>query len=94
MNEAANPDHALARLKQSPSDFAAGFRYASKDGTTLTEELKDLDPKVSVAVVSAKPQAEVVSRARFAGATFLLRPLNEKTLGEFKMASLPTQVRG
>jgi CheY-like chemotaxis protein len=91
--EAANADQALASFKQNTPDFVLlDFNMPGKDGLALAEELRELNPKVSVAVISANHQIEVVDRARAAGATFLPKPLTEKTLSEFLNTVLPSQV--
>lgn len=82
--EAGNADEALEQLKRYAPDFVLlDFNMPGKDGLTLAKEIQDLDPKISVAVVSANRQIEVVNRAHAAGATFLPKPLTESVLGDF-----------
>lgn len=82
--EAANADEALARVNEGIPDFVLmDYNMPGKDGITLAEELRDLDPRIRVAVISANHQIEVVERARVAGATFLAKPLSEKALAGF-----------
>jgi CheY-like chemotaxis protein len=82
--EAANAEQALACFKQNPPDFVLlDFNMPGKDGLTLAEELRGLNPNVSVAVISANHQIEVVNRAQAAGAVFLPKPLTEKSLGDY-----------
>jgi CheY-like chemotaxis protein len=82
--EAANADQALASFKQSPPDFVLlDFNMPGKDGLALAAELRDLNPEVAVAVISANHQVEVVNRAQAAGAMFLPKPLTEKALIDF-----------
>lgn len=82
--EAANAAEALERVRQAPPDFVLlDFNMPGKDGITLAAELRNLDPRISVAVISANRQAEVIQRAEVVGAAFLPKPLTEKALGEF-----------
>jgi CheY-like chemotaxis protein len=82
--EAANAEQALACVKQeSPNFVLLDFNMPGKDGLTLAEELRTLDPQLNVAVISANHQVEVVNRAQAAGAVFLRKPLTEQALAEF-----------
>ncbi|MGH8297549.1 MAG: response regulator, partial [Steroidobacteraceae bacterium] len=54
-----------------------------KDGVALAAELRALDPKVAVAVISANRQVGVINRTREAGATFLPKPLTASALADF-----------
>ena len=82
--EAANADEALTHAKASPPDFVLlDYNMPGRDGITLAGELRDLDPSISVAVVSANQQVEVVQRAHDAGATFIPKPLTEKAVSQF-----------
>jgi YesN/AraC family two-component response regulator len=87
--EASNAHEALERIKQTAPDFALlDFNMPGKDGLALAAELRELDPRIGVAVISANHQVEVVNRARAAGAAFLAKPLTEKALGDFFNAAL------
>jgi YesN/AraC family two-component response regulator len=82
--EAANAEEALALVRQSPPDFVLlDFNMPGKDGLTMAAELRDLDPGISVAVISANRQVEVIKRAEAVGAAFLPKPLTEKGLAEY-----------
>lgn len=82
--EAANADEALAAIKQAAPQVALlDFNMPGKDGLTLAAEVRALDPAISVAVISANHQVEVINRAESVGATFLPKPLTEKALGEY-----------
>ena len=82
--EASNADDALALIKDSAPDIAVlDFNMPGKDGLTLAVEIREFAPEISLAVISANHQIEVVDRARAAGAYFLPKPLTEKSLGEF-----------
>jgi DNA-binding NarL/FixJ family response regulator len=82
--EAANATEALAHTRElSPEIVLVDFNMPGKDGVTLAAELRVLDPKISVAVVSANRQVEVIKRTQAAGATFLPKPVTESALAEF-----------
>lgn len=87
--EAANAVEALERTKQlSPEVALVDFNMPGKDGVTLAAELRALHPKISVAVISANRQVEVIRRTEAAGATFLPKPLTESALADFLTTSL------
>jgi CheY-like chemotaxis protein len=82
--EASNSDEALALIRQAPPDIALiDFNMPGKDGLVLAAEIRQLAPQISLAVISANHQVEVIERARATGATFLPKPLTEKSLGDF-----------
>lgn len=82
--EAANADEALARIKEDAPDFVLlDFNMPGKDGLALAAELRQSSPSISVAVLSANRQFEVIARAHEAGAAFLGKPLTEKALSDF-----------
>lgn len=82
--EAANALEALEQTRQlSPEVVLVDFNMPGKDGVTLAAELRALDPKISVAVISANRQTEVIKRAEAAGATFLPKPVTESALADF-----------
>src|SRR5689334_16444882 len=82
--EAASAQEALNLLKTaSPDIVLLDFNMPGKDGVALAAEIRELDSRISVAVISANRQVEVINRARAAGATFLPKPLTETALQEF-----------
>ena len=82
--EAANAIEALEQTRQgSPEVALVDFNMPGKDGVTLAAELRALDPNISVAVISANRQVEVIKRTQAAGAAFLPKPLTESALAEF-----------
>jgi len=82
--EAGNAAEALEQVQQlSPEVVLLDFNMPGKDGVSLAAELRTLNPHISVAVVSANRQLEVVRRTAAAGATFLPKPLTEPALEEF-----------
>ena len=82
--EAANAAEALAQTRElSPEIVLVDFNMPGKDGVTLAAELRALDPRIRVAVVSANRQMEVIKRTQAAGATFLPKPVTETSLADF-----------
>ncbi|MFZ0501826.1 MAG: response regulator [Steroidobacteraceae bacterium] len=82
--EAANATEALAQTQAlSPQIVLVDFNMPGKDGVTLAAELRVLDPNISVAVISANRQTEVIRRTEAAGATFLPKPVTESALADF-----------
>ena len=66
--------------QESPDFVLLDFNMPGKDGLTLAEELRSLDPQLHVAVISANHQVEVVNRAQAAGACFFAsRSLNKRS---------------
>lgn len=87
--EAANAAEALKQTRElSPEVVLVDFNMPGKDGVTLAAELRALDPRISVAVISANRQTEVIRRTAAAGATFLPKPVTENALADF-LASVP-----
>lgn len=87
--EAANAIEALERTKElAPEVVLVDFNMPGKDGVTLAAELRALDPRISVAVISANRQVEVIKRTQAAGATFLPKPVTESALADFLASAL------
>lgn len=87
--EAANAIEALERTKElAPEVVLVDFNMPGKDGVTLAAELRALDPRISVAVISANRQVEVIKRTQAAGATFLPKPVTETALADFLATAL------
>lgn len=82
--EATNADEALALAHQAPFDIAlVDFNMPGRDGLTLAAELRDLNPTMPVAVITANLQAEIVKRAHDVGAQFLPKPLTQDAMSAF-----------
>ena len=82
--EASNADDALALVKSEAVDIALlDYNMPGRDGLTLATELRGLNARMPLALVSANFQDEIVNRAREVGATFLSKPLTEQQLREF-----------
>jgi len=85
--EAANAEEAVAAVKQAAPDVALlDFNMPGRDGLDLAAELRQANPKMAVAVVSANRQQQIVDRTSAAGATFLAKPITEAALGQFLKA--------
>jgi CheY-like chemotaxis protein len=82
--EASNADEALQQIETDAPDFVLlDFNMPGKDGLAFAADLRSKHAGISVAVISANRQAEVIQRAQAAGAAFLAKPLTEQALGEF-----------
>ncbi len=82
--EATNADEAIALVKQEPVDIALlDFNMPGRDGLSLAAELRDLDPAMPLALISANVQQEIVTRAGEVGAQFLPKPLTAEALAAF-----------
>jgi CheY-like chemotaxis protein len=82
--EAANADEAIALVKSEAVDIALlDFNMPGRDGLALAAEIRQIEPEMPVALVSANYQHEIVERAKELGATFLTKPLTEQQLREF-----------
>lgn len=87
--EAANAAEALQQTRElSPEVVLVDFNMPGKDGVTLAAELRALDPRIRVAVVSANRQVEVIKRTQAAGATFLPKPVTETSLADFLSSAM------
>src|SRR5690349_12754795 len=74
--EASNADDAFARVKESRPDFVLlDYNMPGNDGIAFAADLREYDSSISIAVISANQQVEVVDRAQAAGAIFLPKPL-------------------
>jgi len=82
--EASDAATALALVQREAPDIALlDFNMPGMDGLVLAAEVRELNPGIRVAVISANHQAEVVERARAAGAAFLPKPLTAVALRAF-----------
>jgi CheY-like chemotaxis protein len=87
--EAANADEALRLVREQVPDIALlDYNMPGKDGLALADAVRQLNPNISVAVISANRQVEVINRARAAGATFLAKPLTADALQDFLTAAV------
>jgi len=82
--EAANAAEALALVRSSRIDVTLlDYNMPGQDGVSLAAELRELNPDMPVAVISANHQTEVVAKSREAGATFMTKPISDKALADF-----------
>jgi CheY-like chemotaxis protein len=82
--DAANADEALILAKQSSPHIALlDFNMPGRDGLLLAAELREINPAMPLAVISANHQDEIVQRAHEVGAAFLPKPLTQQALGDF-----------
>jgi CheY-like chemotaxis protein len=82
--EAADADEALLQINQQHPDIVLlDFNMPGKDGLAFAAELRQQHSHMSVALVSANRQVEVIRRSEAAGAAFLAKPLTEEALREF-----------
>ena len=82
--EAGNADEARKQIDQElPDVVLLDFNMPGKDGLAFAAELRQRDAHLSVAVISANRQVEVIDRAHATGAAFLPKPITEEALGDF-----------
>lgn len=82
--EAGNAAEAVNATRDSAPDIALlDFNMPVRDGLDLAVELRKLKPSMSIAVISANHQQEVVNRARAIGAAFLPKPVSEEAMSSF-----------
>src|SRR6202012_5176053 len=82
--EASNADEAVLQMdRQQPDIVLLDFNMPGKDGLAFAAELKQHNARISVAVISANRQVEVIRGAQAGGATFLAKPLTEQALAQF-----------
>ncbi len=82
--EASNADQAIALAKEGGFDVALlDFNMPGRDGLALATELKERNPALPLALISANHQDEIVARAKAIGARFLPKPITEQSLGDF-----------
>jgi CheY-like chemotaxis protein len=93
--EASDAATALAIVRSEVPDVAfVDFNMPGMDGLILAGEIRQLNPGIHVAVISANHQVEVIERARAAGAAFLAKPISAKTVGEFLARVLDAEQGG
>ena len=82
--EAASSDEALRSIEQAHPDIALlDFNMPGRNGLELASDLRQSNPRMPVAVISANRQQEILSRATAMGAAFLPKPLTEDALAAF-----------
>ena len=82
--EAGSAADALSAMeRETPHIALVDFNMPSRDGIHLAAELRQLNPQMPIAIISANHQKEVINRTTALGATFLGKPVAEKDLSEF-----------
>ena len=82
--EAGSAADALRAMEaDAPQVALVDFNMPNRDGLHLAEDFRKLNPKMPIGIISANHQQGVIDRANALGATFLPKPLAEKTLQEF-----------
>jgi CheY-like chemotaxis protein len=86
--EATNAAEAISRHGEESVDLVLlDFNMPGRDGLALAADLRALNPKLPMALISANSQDEIVARTRALGAEFLMKPLTEAILSPY-LASL------
>lgn len=82
--EAASAAEALEVVGQEQVDLALiDFNMEEKDGLALAAELREADPVMPIALITANIQDEIISRAREINASFVAKPLTSEGLQGF-----------
>ena len=83
--EAGSATEALSAMQHEhpPHIALVDFNMPGTDGLKLAAELREIEPKMPIAIVSANHQQEIIKRTRALGATFLPKPVAEQALTEF-----------
>jgi CheY-like chemotaxis protein len=78
--------------KEAPDVALVDFNMPGKNGLLLAAEVRQANPQIHVAVISANHQVEVINRAHAAGAAFLRKPLTSEALDAFLSVLNPQSV--
>ncbi len=82
--EATSAQDALEAISVGSVDIAlVDFNMPGTDGLELLAKIRQLHPKMPVALVSANLQDEIISRTRELNAAFVAKPLTDEALGAF-----------
>jgi CheY-like chemotaxis protein len=82
--EAGSAADALRAMDaDAPHVALVDFNMPNRDGLHLAADLRKLSPTMPIGIISANNQQSVIDRTNALGATFLPKPLLEKTLREF-----------
>ncbi|MBP0596872.1 response regulator [Herbaspirillum sp. LeCh32-8] len=81
--EAGNGEEAVKLVDQSPPDFCTmDINMPGMLGTDAAAAILQSHPQVRIAIFSANIQETVQSRAQQLGATFVAKPVTEKSIGQ------------
>lgn len=88
-NQAADGDEAVNFVKANPCDvMLLDIKMPKKSGITVIKEVKEINPKVDILVVSAWVYDDVAEEATRLGATdYAVKPLDLKVV-EFKFTRI------
>ncbi len=80
--EAANAEEAMTKVSEADV-VLLDFNMPGQDGLEFAADLRDRNPDLPVAIISANHQVEIVARAGEVGAVFLGKPLTVQALSGF-----------
>ncbi|KSV68890.1 hypothetical protein N185_28940 [Sinorhizobium sp. GW3] len=82
--EAGSADEALRILAERQIDVAVvDFNMPDKDGLDLATEMRDANPTLPIAIITANVQDEVIARVRALNATFVGKPVTQEGMSAF-----------
>ena len=82
--EASSADDALKTIAARPVDIAlVDFNMPGIDGLELVAKIREIQPTMPVALVSANLQDEIIARTRELNAAFVAKPLTDEALNAF-----------
>lgn len=82
--EAANAAEALSIIGTQHVDLAIiDFNMPDKDGLELASELREMHPRMPIAVITANVQDEIIARVRALNATFVAKPVTKDGISGF-----------
>lgn len=82
--EAGSAAEALDVLSREQVDVALiDFNMAERDGLSLAAELRERQPTLPIAIITANIQDEIIARAREINASFVAKPLTAEGLQGF-----------
>ena len=82
--EAASAAEALDIVARERIDLALiDYNMEGKDGLALASDLREANPTMPIAIITANIQDEIIARARELNASFVAKPLTEEALQGF-----------
>ena len=82
--EASGAEDALSVIGTGRADIALiDFNMPGLDGLELVAKIRESQPNMPIAVVSANMQDEIIARTRELKAAFIAKPLTDEALGGF-----------
>ena len=82
--EASSAEDALERIRTQTVDIALiDFNMPGMDGLELVARIRQSQPAMPMALVSANLQDEIIARTRELNAAFVAKPLTDEALGAF-----------